>query len=80
MIRFPYICIVTRNHHSHHPPPPTRLPKDIADDVMEVLQQGDVLGMTMRMYSLYSAYAANILSINRIIFQVTTTPVAFTEV
>lgn len=49
MNRFPYICIVTRNHHSHHPPPPTRLPQDIANDVVEVLQQGEVLGMTTRM-------------------------------
>jgi hypothetical protein len=61
--RFPYICIVARNNHSHHPPYPTRLPKDIAQDVVNVLQDGEVLGMTGRMSSILAQYARRMLTL-----------------
>jgi hypothetical protein len=57
MVRYPYVCLVARGSHSHHPPYPTRLPKDIADDVIAALQQGDILALTPRMYSIYSVQA-----------------------
>jgi hypothetical protein len=48
MSRYPFICIVARGNHPHHPPYPTRLPKDIADDVIAAIRGGDILSLTGR--------------------------------
>jgi hypothetical protein len=52
MYRHPYVCLVARGFHDHHPPYPTRMPKDIADDVIAVLGRGGVLDTTARMLTL----------------------------
>jgi hypothetical protein len=57
MKRLPFICIVARGNHPHHPPYPTRLPKDVADDVVAAIKGGDVLSLTGRMLIVCSAYA-----------------------
>jgi hypothetical protein len=50
--RFPYMMLVTRGRHSHPPPPPTRLPKDIADEVLKVLEKEESLTLTTSKYIL----------------------------
>jgi hypothetical protein len=57
MARYPYICLITRNSHTHHPPYPTKLPIDLANDVVEAIKQADVLSLTTRMHSICIVYA-----------------------
>jgi hypothetical protein len=57
MARYPYICLITRNSHTHHPPYPTKLPIDLANDVVEAIRQVEVLNLTTRMPHICIAYA-----------------------
>jgi len=57
MIRYPYICLITRGSHNHHPPYPIRMPMDIADAVIKAIQEGDPLTLTPRMLYICSVYA-----------------------
>ena len=50
--RFPFILIVTRQQHCHFPPPPEKLPKQIADEVVETIKHQDILDLTARKYML----------------------------
>src|SRR5581483_9288340 len=47
--RFPFIILVTRGNHSHYPPPPSKLPTDIANEVIDLIKQQDILSLTPRM-------------------------------
>jgi len=38
--------LVSRGSHTHHPPYPTKLPKDIAEDIVAVIEQHDLLDLT----------------------------------
>jgi len=60
MARYPYICLITRNSHTHHPPYPTKLPIDLANDVVEAIRQVEVLSLTTRMPRICIAYANEI--------------------
>jgi hypothetical protein len=53
MIRYPYALLVARGRHSHHPPYPTRLPIQIANDVILAIRQNDVLAQTPRMLRIF---------------------------
>ena len=44
--------LVTRGYHAHHPPPPTKLPKEIADDVLEAIRDHDCLDLTASMFDI----------------------------
>ena len=57
MARYPYICLITRNSHTHHPPYPTKLPIDLANDVVEAIRQVDVLSLTTHMPHICITYA-----------------------
>ena len=48
--RFPFLLLVTRGYRAHHPPPPTKLPKEIADEVIETIRDfgQDCLDLTAR--------------------------------
>jgi hypothetical protein len=48
--RFPFLVLVTRGYHAHHPPPPTKLPKEMADEVIETIRGfgQDCLDLTAR--------------------------------
>jgi hypothetical protein len=63
MVQYPYICLVTRGEHNHHPPYPTRMPSDIANDVVEALRQTDIMIMTPRMLHTLYKYVVHILII-----------------
>lgn len=63
MSRFPFICIVAKGNHLHHPPYPTRLPKDVADDVVAAIRGGDVLSLTGRKLQICFAYAEYMLTL-----------------
>jgi hypothetical protein len=56
MIRYPYVILIARGNHSHHPPYPTRLPYQVANDVILALRQGDILAQTPRMFCICQAY------------------------
>ncbi|KAH8684403.1 hypothetical protein BGZ60DRAFT_165405 [Tricladium varicosporioides] len=56
MIRYPYAILVARGNHSHHPPYPTRLPYQVANDVVLALRQGDILAQTPRRFILSPEY------------------------
>jgi hypothetical protein len=64
MTRYPWICLISRGNHAHHPPYPTRLPKDIADAVVNAIKQGDALTLTPRMSHLCYAYTQHMHNIN----------------
>jgi hypothetical protein len=57
MDRFPYIVLISRGRHTHHPPYPTRMPLQIADDVIAAINSTEVLDMTARKSSIYLVYA-----------------------
>ena len=46
--------LITRGTHTHHPPYPTKLPKDIAEELVEVIKGQDLLTMTARMFCVCS--------------------------
>ena len=48
--RFLFLVLVTRGYHAHHPPPPTKLPKEIASEVIESIRDFgyDCLDLTAR--------------------------------
>jgi len=50
--RFPFLLLVSRGRHDHHPPYPTKLPKDIADEVLGVIKKQECLDLTARMLEL----------------------------
>ncbi|KAH8591878.1 hypothetical protein B0O99DRAFT_690179 [Bisporella sp. PMI_857] len=56
MIQYPYALLVARGRHSHHPPYPTRLPIQIANDVILATLQNDVLAQTPRRFILPPEY------------------------
>jgi hypothetical protein len=47
--RFPFIILIARGNHSHYPPPPTKLSSTIADEIMELIKEQDLLSLTPRM-------------------------------
>jgi hypothetical protein len=51
--RFPFSLLVCRRNHVHFPPPPTKLPEDIANEVIQAIEENDVLDLTARMCMLY---------------------------
>jgi hypothetical protein len=53
MHRFPFLCIIARGNHMHHPPLPTRLPQDIASDIISAIRQCNILSLTARKHSIY---------------------------
>ncbi|RKF71468.1 hypothetical protein GcM3_101025 [Golovinomyces cichoracearum] len=48
MHRFCFILLVARSSHNHHPAYPTRLPKDIKEQVQEILRSVDILATSSR--------------------------------
>ncbi|RKF76985.1 hypothetical protein GcM3_075025 [Golovinomyces cichoracearum] len=48
MHRFCFILLVARSSHNHHPPYPIRLPKDIKEQVQEMLRSVDILATSSR--------------------------------
>ncbi|KAI9751102.1 MAG: hypothetical protein M1835_001264, partial [Candelina submexicana] len=48
--RFPFLMLVARGEHAHHPPYPTKLPKQIAEDVIQAIKQQDLLSLTARRF------------------------------
>jgi hypothetical protein len=63
MIRYPYVCLITRESHNHHPPYPIRMPMDIADSVIKAIREGDPLTLTPCKLYMCSAYASHMLCI-----------------
>jgi hypothetical protein len=62
MVRYPYIIVVSRGSHTHHPPPPSRLPEEIKEDIIEVLQTiPNLLDTTARKFCIYSTYTEHML-------------------
>ncbi|PYH88477.1 hypothetical protein BO71DRAFT_403826 [Aspergillus ellipticus CBS 707.79] len=57
-IRFPFMILICRQKHLHYPPPPTRLPKDIADQVIRVIKEYDCLDLTTRRLMLSPRFTA----------------------
>jgi hypothetical protein len=51
--RFPFLLLVARGRHTHHPPYPTKLPKNIADEVIEAIKQQECLDLSARMFCIY---------------------------
>ena len=57
MTWYPYICLITWNSHTHHPLYPTKLPIDLANDVVEAIRQVEVLNLTIYMPHICMTYA-----------------------
>lgn len=51
------MLLVTRGYHAHFPPPPTKLPAEIADEVVRALEGQDLLALTARTSTIFLAYA-----------------------
>ena len=57
--RFPFLLLVSRGRHEHHPPYPTKLPKDIANEVVEVIKKHECLDLTARTLELCEMFAVS---------------------
>ncbi|RKF71472.1 hypothetical protein GcM3_101022 [Golovinomyces cichoracearum] len=57
MQRFCFILLVIRSSHNHHPPYPTWLPKDIKEQVQEILMSVDILTTSSRRLLVSPVYA-----------------------
>jgi hypothetical protein len=40
--------LVVRGTHTHHPPYPTKMPSEIADEVIKAIKEHEVLDLTAR--------------------------------
>jgi len=56
-----------RGRHDHHPPYPTKLPRNIADEVVQMIRAQECLDLTARMFHTCKAYAYLIFDIGRFI-------------
>jgi hypothetical protein len=63
MIRYPFICLVSRGNHSHYPPRPTNLPSDLKETIQEFISKDDVLALTTGMLIINNAYAKHSLTL-----------------
>jgi len=44
----PYIVIISKGVHSHPPPPPTKTPVDIVSELQKIINNENVIDLTMR--------------------------------
>jgi len=56
MARYPYICLITRNSYIYYLLYPTKLPIDLANNVVKAIRQVKVLSLTTRMPRIYTVY------------------------
>ena len=54
--QFPFLLLVSRGRHDHHSPYSTKLPKNIADEVLQIVREHECLDLTPRMYCICSPY------------------------
>jgi len=57
MARYPYICLITQNSYIYYPLYPTKLPIDLANNVVKVIRQVEVLSLTIYMPYICIVYA-----------------------
>jgi len=55
--RYPYICLITRNSYIYYPLYLTKLPIDLANNVVKVIRQVEVLSLTTRIPHICTVYA-----------------------
>jgi hypothetical protein len=51
MHRHAYIMLAAREAHTHHPPYPIRLPRDLEQEIKELLQGADLMNLSRRTLS-----------------------------
>jgi len=54
---YPYICLITRNSYIYYPPYPTKLPIDLANNIVKVIRQVEVLSLTIYIPHICTVYA-----------------------
>jgi len=55
--RYPYICLITRNSYTHYLLYLIKLPINLANNVVKVIRQVEVLSLTTRMPRICTVYA-----------------------
>ena len=57
MAQYPYIYLIARNSYIYYPLYPTKLPINLANNIVKAIKQGEVLSLTTRMPYICPVYA-----------------------
>ena len=60
--RFPFLLLITRGRHTHHPFYSTKLPKDIANEVIDAIKKQEYLDLTVYIFCICETCAKLILT------------------
>jgi len=60
--RFSFLLLITRGRHTHHPFYPIKLPKNIANEVVDTIKKQECLDLTAHMFCICETCAKLILT------------------